>query len=240
MERKTLAKEKLKNLELHYQHPPYELEKKLFREIKDARLESAIATLKTINGFERATLSKNSLRSLKNSLIGSCTIFSRAALSSGASTENVFALSDIVIQHIEYLDDIQGLVSFEYEMLEEFILLIRRFSMKGYSKPVATIMRTIQDNASKNLTIPELASFTGKSSDYMSKLFKKETGMSITEYYQKIKIDTSKSELELTSLSITDISMLLGFCNSGYFTNVFKKHEGITPEQYRKVLENEL
>lgn len=70
--------------------------------------------------------------------------------------------------------------------------------------------------------------------DYMNRKFKENTGTTIFQFLEKYRIEESKKLLESKRFSITEIAEILGFCNAYYFTKVFKKHESITPKEYKK------
>lgn len=69
--------------------------------------------------------------------------------------------------------------------------------------------------------------------DYMNRKFKENTGTTIFQFLEKYRIEESKKLLESKRFSITEIAEILGFCNAYYFTKVFKKHENITPKEYK-------
>jgi len=70
--------------------------------------------------------------------------------------------------------------------------------------------------------------------DYMNRKFKENTGTTIFQFLEKYRIEESKKLLETKRFSVTEIAESLGFCNAYYFTKVFKKHENITPRDYKK------
>ena len=72
------------------------------------------------------------------------------------------------------------------------------------------------------------------STSYFSRIFYKGTGVTYTSYISRLKIQWSKQLLENTNDTISDISNKLGFSSSSYFIIMFKKHENITPNIYRK------
>ena len=69
---------------------------------------------------------------------------------------------------------------------------------------------------------------------YLSTLFKKEMGISFTEYINDIRIKQTQDLLENTNLSLVAISSSAGFDCQSYFTKIFKSKTGITPSEYRK------
>lgn len=224
---------KMENLNCDYRHPSYYLERKLISEIKRGIEQQALETLDVINSLERATLADNPLRSLKNSLIASCTLFSRAALEANVPTEDVFSLSDVTILEIESINSFKTLQEYEYHMVKTFIKLINQERINSHSQTVARMINYIHENITDKITLELLANITKKSTPYISAQFKNEVGMNVTEYIQHEKIEMSKDFLEFTDMSIQEIASLFNFCNTGYYTNVFKSHMGITPSLYR-------
>lgn len=230
---KRLLLQKLKNLDRDYKHPSYYLERKLIREIQLCLKEEAFQTLNAINSLERAKLASEETRSLKNSLIGSCTLFSRAAIEANVAPEDVFSSSDLYIQHIESIYRKPELISFEYEMVDGFIKMIEKAMVFNYSLPVTLSIKYIHQNITKPISLEDLAKATNRSKPYLSKIFKLEVGQTTTDYIQHHKIELCKNFLDFSYMPIAEIGRLFNFCNPGYFTKTFKKHTGITPHDYR-------
>lgn len=70
-------------------------------------------------------------------------------------------------------------------------------------------------------------------SDHLGRQFHKECGVHITEYVNMLRIDKSKKYLIKTDDKINGIASTLGYPNTNYFCKVFKKHVGITPQEFR-------
>ena len=68
---------------------------------------------------------------------------------------------------------------------------------------------------------------------YLGKLFSEYLGKSITEYITELRIKKSKELLEDSSFSVNDVAGKVGFSNQSYFTSIFKKTLGVTPNKYR-------
>lgn len=71
------------------------------------------------------------------------------------------------------------------------------------------------------------------SSGYLGKLFSESTGKSINEYINELRMKKAREELEKSTASVNDVATKVGFSNQSYFTAIFKKHFGVTPNQYR-------
>ena len=69
--------------------------------------------------------------------------------------------------------------------------------------------------------------------DYITKIFKKETGMSFKNYIIEKRLDLARKLLQKTDDSIRDISLKVGYDNYSYFTRLFKKSFGVTPVEFR-------
>lgn len=119
------------------------------------------------------------------------------------------------------------------EISQEFIEM--HYKIKNNISPnVARIMEWMKGNYYKNLRISEIASEFGYNPDYLSTLFVKNTGTTISNYMNKIRIDISKSLIINYDLSVKEVAYSCGFSDEKYFMKVFKKQEGMTPSQYKK------
>lgn len=218
-----------------FQHPPYILEKNLIQAIQQTNLQRAMDVLHQINQLDRASLSDSPLRSTKNSIICSCTLFTRAVIEKGTDSERSFALSDRCIQEIEAFETVQQTSAFEYEMLGRFIELLRTTQEKLlYSQPVNRIICYIQENIQRRITVGEIAAAIGYNANYISTLYKKEVGASISSYIRQQKAEAIRSFLADTDLSLTDIACLFDFSSVSYFSNYCKSVFGISPLHFRK------
>lgn len=99
--------------------------------------------------------------------------------------------------------------------------------------PVEVVKQIITENISVEISRDELAKAVYMSPDYLTKLFKRETGMSLSEYIIQKRISLAKQLLATTDLSIVEISERTGFSYSSYFVRIFKKKVDMTPQQYR-------
>ena len=123
-------------------------------------------------------------------------------------------------------------VDFLREIVHHFFLPITKTTK--YSPAVTALIEKMQSKDSFYLTIEELLQDTGYAHCHILRLFKKETGRTITQYFQKIKLKYAKNLLESSRQSIASIALEIGFSNIGHFTNLFKKEYGAPPSEYRK------
>lgn len=99
---------------------------------------------------------------------------------------------------------------------------------------VAQAIQYIHQHLGEDITRQDVAMAVSMNSDYFSKLFKKETGLLISEYLLNTRISLAQ-ELLKSTMSITDIAMETGFNSFSYFSTTFKKCTGRTPTEYQKM-----
>ncbi|WP_337102123.1 response regulator [Paenibacillus sp. YIM B09110] len=99
---------------------------------------------------------------------------------------------------------------------------------------VQTIKRYISLNMDKEISREEMAELVFLSADHLTRLFKKETGHSISDYMMLEKTKLAKELLTQTAISISAIATAVGYSNFSHFTKIFKKYAGVGPKEYRK------
>lgn len=99
---------------------------------------------------------------------------------------------------------------------------------------IRTLISYIKNHIQEKLTLEELSGLVHLHPQYISRLFKQEMNMTITEYITVERIEKSKKMLVETQNTMMEISIACGFSDSNYFTRVFRMREGIPPSQYRK------
>lgn len=225
--------EMIKNRETLFHHPPFFLEQELLSKIKSGNLNDSMAVLSEINSLKRTRLSKDALRSVKNSLICSVTLFTRAAIEGGVMPEAAFTLSDSIILAIEDKSSLPELMDYEYTAAEQYVKIVQDLSKSKYSNIIQQAISYIYKNLTNKLTLQKIADVIYVHPNYLSTLFKKEVGMNLPDYIMRTRVDEAKYYIRYTNTKISDIAIFYQFCNQSYFTQVFKKFVGRTPNEYR-------
>ena len=105
---------------------------------------------------------------------------------------------------------------------------------------VARAQFHIEKNILKNLTLDDIAAKAFVSSCYLSRAFKKTTGMGFSSYITGRKINMAKSLLQFSDLKVNTIALELSWQDANYFCRIFKKETGIAPSDYRRQVAAEL
>jgi len=92
----------------------------------------------------------------------------------------------------------------------------------------------IMNNLASNMSIKDIADAVHLNPQYFMRLFKKETGKSVLEYITDCRLAKAKHMLRETNIPITEVSMDVGYDNFSYFSQLFKRNEGMSPSEYRK------
>lgn len=105
-----------------------------------------------------------------------------------------------------------------------------------YSLRIKPVLEYIEQHFSDQLTLDSLANVAGMNARYFCKVFYAATKTTPMNYVNQYRIEHAAFLLESTSHSITQISYECGFCDSGYFTKVFKKYKDATPKSFRRII----
>jgi AraC-like DNA-binding protein len=115
----------------------------------------------------------------------------------------------------------------------------RHHSFVQHKNIADDIIQYLNNNMGEPLKLQDIAEQFAYSLSSIKRIFKKETGRSIIDYHNNIRIVEAKRLLKDSSTSIQEISDSLGFVNAGYFARSFKKREGISPSAYRKTVKKQ-
>lgn len=187
------------------------------------------------SAMHAGTLASTSLRQLKNVIIVTTTLATRAAIDGGLDIDTAYHLSDYYIQNAEATDDPNVL----YHLLS---LVNRDFTEKvAESKiPYTTddilqkAIHYILQNTNSPIKTTDVAEHAGFSRSYFSSYFKEKLGFSISAFILRCKLEEGKQLLAHTDKPLSVISTYLCFSSQSHFQTAFKKQYGITPLQYRK------
>ncbi|MBQ8281065.1 MAG: helix-turn-helix transcriptional regulator [Lachnospiraceae bacterium] len=105
----------------------------------------------------------------------------------------------------------------------------------GKRKDIAEIISYIDQNFKRKISLDELSNEFFVNKFYLTRIFKEETGQSITEFILNKRITYAKSLLRFSDQTLEEIGEAIGIGDAGYFSKTFKKIEGITPGEYRKL-----
>jgi len=179
-------------------------------------------------------IADDSLRNIRNILIVSATLATRAAIEGGLEPERAFSLSDMYIRMVETLSSPRRIYDLMVQMMLDFAERVGAgFTPETASPAAAASLRYIRRNISRPLTVKDVAEHMHISSGYLAAIFQKEIGMTVSQAIARVRVDEAKRLLKQTDKPLADIAAYLSFSSQSHFQNVFRRWEGITPGRYR-------
>ena len=152
------------------------------------------------------------------------------------------ALYDFIVlnQEVELLQSPIFLLQFRNigELREYMLKVIDRidycFSQQKQDDLIHQIKKYLANNYVSDWDLSELAALFYINSSYLSHIFKKKTGMTISLYIENLRIQNACKLLQDTSMPISEIATAVGYSDPNYFTKRFRKKTGSSPGTYRK------
>ncbi|PWV97853.1 two-component system response regulator YesN [Paenibacillus cellulosilyticus] len=99
---------------------------------------------------------------------------------------------------------------------------------------IADMIEYIERHLQEDLSLQQLAARFFLSREYVSRRFRQETGVTLSEYVERHRMEHATKLLANRSYKVADIAEIVGYTDEKYFSKVFKKHTGLSPQQYRK------
>ncbi|WP_226581220.1 AraC family transcriptional regulator [Halobacillus litoralis] len=177
---------------------------------------------------------KEDIRKYKNHIIRLVSEISYLCVDNGATRGEVYSLGDFYIHFLETKTTIEELHSLESIVIKSFLDRVRSIKQQLHSPLVDRSQRYIFQNLTSDLTLKKIADSLNVNPNYLSGVFTKEMGVSITQFINQQRIKEAKELLSISHHSLMDISLLLGYNSQSYFTRVFKSIEGIGPKEFRQ------
>ena len=138
------------------------------------------------------------------------------------TSDQIFATKDILALRNTLIEAFVGLVNLQNDE-----------SGQQSNQIVVKAMQIVQERFREDLTLDLVAEELNISLFYLSKLFRKHTGTSFTEYLTQVRMNRAKELLEAGSLSVKEVAYAAGFNSQSYFSKLFKKYTGQAPSEYK-------
>ena len=232
---KELSAREFFQRENNLHHSPYEKELGFFAAVRagDTDLVNELYTPLAVEGYGR--LSKDDVRNVKYHLVITIAMITRFCIEGGMDPETAYTISDIYINRTDECLTTEQLALLHKEMIFDYTKRMQQIhSGEAYSKNVLMCIDKIYDNIYKGVRVQSIAESLGLTPQYLSKLFKQETGMTISDYIMSRRIQAAENMLKYSDYSSVDIGNYLNFSSHSHFISCFKKHTGLTPKQYRE------
>lgn len=241
-----MKKQRFKNIEILEQseifsqrefgteHMSFEQEKSFFSQIQSGDRERVEKTIELMlqNKIVAGKVCDDELRQIKYLAVSFITLATRSAIMGGLEESKAYNFSDLSIREIDRMEKIEDI----YVYLENLCLTLTELVSKSkenasYPLSVRKCIRYIDQNLNSKLNLSVLSKVCDLSEDYLSLLFKKSTGKTVSAYVRDKRLDQSK-EMLLKGYSTSESAYYLGFCSESYFIKCFRERFKITPKKY--------
>lgn len=160
---------------------------------------------------------------------------SRAAIRGGLTSREGFLVNDIYLKRLSECRSVTQI----YDLVKEAHVYCasqvrKKRQTKMTNQYVERCKKLIQSKRLQTIDLGELADEVGISKEYLSKLFKRHEGIPVIEYVLNIKIEAACNMLKYSDRQVREIAEYLSFGSLSYFSRIFKKKTGRSPQQYRK------
>lgn len=219
-------------------HGTWEAEQMMFESIRTGTMtlspDGNELTSQFANGRVGTMCPGDPLRQAKDELIVLAVLCSRAAILGGVSPEGGYNLADYYISRGEACGTISAVQACQVELIQVVLQRVRKCRENmDRSALVAGCMEYVETHVLEKIRFEDMAKELGYAGYYLSKQFKKETGIALKDYVNKQKIDRAKRMLDNSQLGIVEISEKLAFSSPSYFGVIFQEFAGMSPTEYR-------
>lgn len=179
-------------------------------------------------------LSPDALRSVQYQFVISIAEVVRCCIAEGMEEETAYSLRSIYIRSADACVTAEAVHTLHHAALLDFAARMQQYSERNlYSQLVSQCMDYIYHNLHSKLTLAVLSAELGVSESHLSRTFHKETGVTLSAYTAKRRVQEAMNLLRYSDYSSLDIANYLCFSSHSHFISVFKAQTGMTPKEYR-------
>lgn len=213
----------------------YSAESEMFRYVETGNLEGLKKFINRTTKMKVGRMADDNLRQLKNTVIVVVTLATRVAIKGGLTPSIAYNLSDIYIQQVERLTDLDVISSLIPQVLYDYTNRIANSIVPPDADNILhQVITYVRENTNKNITVADVADHVGFNRSYLSRKVKRELGFDLSAFIRKCKLEEAKDLLAYSDISIGKISNFLYFSSQSHFQKAFKAQYGVTPALYRK------
>ncbi len=161
-------------------------------------------------------------------------LLSRAAIDGGADSAEILGLNEKYIQEMGRYSTIEDMALWLSGVLTAFSARLFDAKDARHSATIRKVAAYIRRNYMRKITLNDISDHVHFSVSYLSKLFKEEMDINLSNYINLVRVENCKMLLMDRSVPLADIAYMSGFEDQSYFSKVFKKISGMTPGRYRE------
>lgn len=217
-----------------YRHT-YQEERRILDAVKEGDVEEAVRLSKEMDA-NIGRLGETELEHWRNLSIVAATLCARAAIEGGLMPSAAYRLSGFYINKSTACQDITQILLYRNHAIEEMASKVReqkeKYHLSSYTQRCKDY---IYGHYREKIYLEEIADILGISSSYLSCLFKKETGVSLQDFINDVRVKKAANLLIYSEETLPRIADYVNFPSQSYFGKIFKQRMQMTPRQYREL-----
>lgn len=221
-------------MQMHLIEQRYAFENELLDKVSKGLWYRVSMMLHPSNLSHLESRTSDPVRNQKNFCIISNTLLRKAAEKGGVHPIHLDKVSTHYALQIEQITTIKEGQDLIQQMAQLYCRLVRRHNIQSYSILIQKVITYIEAEIASDLSLHKLAQIHNVSPEYLSSLFHKETGTTLTHFIHDKRTALGAYFLRTTTLQIQTIAEYCGFPDAGYFAKIFKKHFGLSPKAFRE------
>lgn len=136
----------------------------------------------------------------------------------------------------EFMDRTSILKLHYFELkVKEWQKIVSHMNRENYNTITYEAIEHLGRVYSEDVTLDAVARIVNVTPQYLSKVFREDTGITFKEYLTELRMEAGKKMLREGELSLREISNAIGYADTNYFVRAFKKYEGVTPKDYQRL-----
>lgn len=161
-------------------------------------------------------------------------LISRTAMDCGADEGEMLTLNQELFRALSSQRDFPSLSAWFYHSIDKYMDAMFAFPHARHASSIQSCIQYIQQHYTSRLTLEDTARAVGLSPDYLSRIFRQETGVTFTQYLNQLRIQKARGLIRHSGLRLTDVCQMVGYDDQSYFTKVFRRIVGMPPNEYRR------
>ena len=223
------------NRENNIRHHYYEEEMNPYRLMQKGDMSAVDESQRLMRSSLMGKLSEDSLRNARYLFVAGITLATRFAIEGGMDSEGAYIISDLYIRKMDACTDRESILRLFGEVIYYFTRQMQLLIEKPeYSIHVHQCINYISSHLHEPIRLKNIAKDLGLNKNYLSEIFRRETGSTFSDYVLQKRIEAAGTLLLDTDLSASQIADTLAFSSQSYFIRLFKKRYGVTPGAYRR------
>lgn len=219
-------------------HPTYDEELAFYRLVSGGEVELLKTTLGEPDEkvlAARGSLSDDDIRNRRYHEVVMVAMISRFCIEEGMDEMESYNLSDYYIRKLDTAQTRRQLAALHDRIVMDYAGRMRNIKKKSsLSVWCIKAMDYVYDHLHEKIQTEDIADCIGLSRSHLSRLFHRETGLTITEYIMQKKLQAAQNMLVYSEFTCAEISEYLAFASNSYFAKCFRQRCGMSPNEYRR------